>query len=68
MGLGLICSLLAGFRMSSGQHWSWLYILGFTVLTVIIVYVMLDVEYPRAGLIDLESADQLLVNLREHMK
>lgn len=68
LGLGLICSLLAGFRMSSGQHRSWLHILGFTVLTVIIVYVMLDVEYPRAGLIRLESADQFLVNLREHMK
>jgi len=67
-GLGLICSLLAGFRMSSGQHRSCLHILGFTVLTVFFVYVMLDVEYPRAGLIRLESADQLLVNLREHMK
>lgn len=66
--LGLICSLLAGFRMSSGQHRSWLHILGFTVLTVIIVYVMLDVEYPRAGLIRLESADQLLVNLRRSMQ
>ena len=67
-GLGLICSLLAGFRMSSGQHRSWLHILGFTVLTVIIVYVMLDVEYPRAGLIRLESTDQLLANLRDRMK
>jgi len=67
-GLGLICSLLAGFRMSSGQHRSWLHILGFAVLTVTIVYVMLDVEYPRAGLIRLESADQLLVNLRAHME
>jgi hypothetical protein len=68
LGLGLICSLLAGFRMSSGQHRSWLHILGFTVLTVIIVYVMLDVEYPRAGLIRLESADHVLANLRDHMK
>lgn len=67
-GLGLICSLLAGFRMSSGKYRSWLHILGFTVLTVIIVYVMLHVEYPRAGLIRLESADQLLINLRESMK
>jgi hypothetical protein len=67
LGLGFICSLLAGFRMSSGQNRSWLHILGFTVLTVIIVYVMLDVEYPRAGLIRLETADQLLVNLRNHM-
>src|SRR6478752_3634370 len=67
-GLGLICSLLAGFRMSSGQHRSWLHILGFTILTVIIVYVMLDIEYPRTGLIRIESADQLLVKLRETMK
>jgi hypothetical protein len=66
-GLGLICSLLAGYRMAGG-HRSWLHILGFTVITVIIVYVMLDVEYPRAGLIRLESADQLLVDLRASMK
>ena len=67
-GLGLICSLLAGYRMSSAQHRSWLHILGFTVITVIIVYVMLDVEYPRAGLIRLEAANQLLVDLRDGMK
>jgi hypothetical protein len=67
-GLGLICSLLAGFRMSSGQYRSWPHILGFTFLTVIIVYVMLDVEYPRAGLIRLQSADQLMVNTRESIK
>jgi hypothetical protein len=67
-GLGLICSLLAGFRMSSGQYRSWPHILGFTFLTVIIVYVMLDVEYPRAGLIRLQSADQLMLNMRENIK
>jgi hypothetical protein len=67
-GLGLICSLLAGYRMSSGQHRSWLHILGFTVITVVIVYVALDVEYPRAGLLRLESADQMLIDVREGMK
>jgi hypothetical protein len=67
-GLGLICSLLVGYRMASGQNRSWLHIFGFTVMTVIIVYVILDAEYPRAGLIRLETADQLLVKLREGMK
>ena len=66
--LGLICSLLAGYRMSGGQHRSWLHIFGFTVITVIIVYVILDVEYPRTGLIRLDAADQVLVNVRERMK
>ncbi len=67
-GLGLICSLLAGYRMASGQHRSWLHILSLTVFTVIVVYVALDIEYPRAGLIRIEAADQLLVRARERMQ
>jgi hypothetical protein len=67
-GLGLICSLLAGYRMAGGQQRSWLHLLVFTVITVIIVYVMLDIEYPRSGLIRLESGDQLLVDVRQAMK
>jgi len=67
-GLGLLCSLLAGYRMASGRRRSWLHVLSFTIITVVIVYVMLDVEYPRAGLIRLEAADQLLVDTRAAMK
>ena len=67
-GLGLLCSLLAGYRMAIGQHRSWIHILCFTVITVIVVYVILDVEYPRAGLIRLEANDQMLVQVRENMK
>jgi hypothetical protein len=68
LSLGLICSLLAGYRMAIGQRRSWIHILGFTVITVIIVYVILDVEYPRTGLIRIETSDQLLVQARENMK
>jgi hypothetical protein len=67
-GLGLICSLLAGYRMASGQRRSWIHIFGFTVITVIVVYVVLDIEYPRYGLIRLSSTDQVLVDVRESMK
>jgi len=66
--LGLICSLLAGYRMASGQHRSWLHILSFATITVIIVYVIIDVEYPRVGLIRLQAFDQLLVDVRQGMK
>lgn len=66
--LGLICSLLAGYRMAIGQHRSWLHIVSMTVFTVIVVYVTLDIEYPRAGLIRLEAADQVLLKVRERMK
>jgi hypothetical protein len=65
--LGLICALLAGYRMAVGQRRSWLHILSFAVVTVIIVYVIIDVEYPRAGLIRLQAFDQLLVDVRNSM-
>jgi hypothetical protein len=67
-GLGLVCSLLAGYRMSASSLRSWIHILGFTTITVAVVYVTLDVEYPRTGLFRLESADQLFLELREGMK
>jgi hypothetical protein len=66
--LGLICALLAGYRMSSTLERSWIHILAFTIITVVTVYVILDIEYPRAGLIRLEASDQVLVSLRESMK
>jgi hypothetical protein len=68
LGLSLICSLLAGYRMSFGQRRSWLHILSFVFMTVITVYVILDIEYPRAGLIRLEVPDQLLLNIRDRMR
>jgi len=65
--LGLMCSLLAGYRMSTGLHRSWLHILSFALITVIVIYVIIDVEYPRAGLIRLQAFDQALVEVRAGM-
>ena len=66
--LGVNCSVLAGYRIAAGGHRSLLHVFGFAVMMVIIVFVTLDVEYPRAGLIRLESPDQLLLNIRETLK
>src|SRR5436190_3218049 len=66
--LGLICSLLAGYRIAGSSHRSWLHIFGFSLMTVVIVFVTVDVEYPRAGLIRLESQDEMLLNVRQSLK
>lgn len=66
--LGLICSLLAGYRMSIGPKRSWMHILGFTVMTVVITFVILDIEFPRSGLIRLAHSEQAMLELRERMK
>jgi len=66
--LGLICSLLAGYRMAVGPNRSWLHILSFLLITVTIIYVIIDVEYPRAGLIRLANFDQVLIDVRTRME
>ncbi len=65
--LALMCALLAGYRMAAGQHRSWLHILSFAIITAIVVYVIIDVEYPRTGLIRLQTFDDVLANVRQGM-
>jgi hypothetical protein len=65
--LGLACSLLAGYGMAAGPR-SWLHLLGFTAITVITVFVILDIEYPRQGLFRADAYDQALIDLRENMR
>jgi hypothetical protein len=65
--LGLACSMLAGYGMAASRR-SWPHILGFAVVTVITVFVVLDIEYPRRGLFRADAYDQVLIDLREGMK
>ena len=67
-GLGLGCSLVAGYGMAGSKQRSWIHMIVFAAMTAVTVYVILDVEYPRFGLIRVDAADQVLVELRESMK
>ena len=40
----------------------------FTMITVLTIYVILDIEYPRLGFIRIDAIDHLLVDLRAGMK
>jgi uncharacterized membrane protein len=66
--LSLTSALLAGFGMAGGKSRSWVHILAFAAVVATTVYVILDLEYPRLGLIRVDSADAVLVELRESMK
>ncbi len=45
----------------------WLHMLAFAAMMTIVVYVILDIEYPRMGLISVETVDRVLVELRQSM-
>ena len=66
-GLALAASLLAGHGMSGSRLRIWFHMLGFAVVIAVVVYVILDIEYPRLGLIRVDSFDQALIDLRESM-
>ena len=65
--LALVCALMSGYGMASSSQRSWLHIAGFAVIMSTTVYVILDLEYPRLGLIRLEEFDQVLVDVRSSM-
>jgi hypothetical protein len=64
----LISSFLAGAGMAGGKTRSWLHILGFAAMLAMTMYVILDLEYPRLGLIRVDASDQAMVELRQSMK
>lgn len=66
--LGLGCSLLAGYDMADIRSPSWTHRLAFAAIMSLTFYVILDLEYPRQGLIRLDAADAVLVDLRQGMK
>jgi len=64
-GLALISALLAGFGMAGGKMRSWIHMVGLAAILAGTVYVIVDIEYPRLGLIHVEAFDQALVDLRQ---
>ena len=67
--LALVCSLLAGYGMAVSNQRSWLHILAFCLVAVITVFVILEIEYPRIGVLNVErSYDQVLIDLRTSME
>lgn len=56
-----------------GEIWgqavgSWVHMLGLAVALAAALYVILDMEYPRLGLIQVSAFDQALVDLRQSMQ
>jgi hypothetical protein len=66
--LALACSLLAGYSMAGAKSRSLVHSLGFAVILTLTVYVILDLEFPRVGLIRIDAADQILADVRQSMK
>ena len=65
--LALMSALLAGHGMASGRERSWVHVLCFATIIAATVYVIVDMEYPRFGMIRVDAVDQVLKDLRQSM-
>jgi hypothetical protein len=63
-GTALAAALFAGYALSSAVTRNRLYTVGFAGCVSLAVYVVIELEYPRLGLIRASSMDQTLVDLR----
>ena len=59
-------ALLAGYAMAAAGR-SWLHMVSFVAVLALTVWVILDLEFPRAGFIRLDSFDQAMVDVRQSM-
>jgi hypothetical protein len=66
--LSLIGSLLVGYNISVNKNRRWLHSLAFAAITSLTVFVVLELEFPRRGLVRVDDADRVLVELRQSMK
>lgn len=66
--LALASAVLAGYGMAASQTRSWVHILEFAAIMAVTVYIIVDLEHPRLGLIRVDAFDQVLVDLRNSMK
>lgn len=63
--LAFVAAILAGYQMAGANRRSWLHITIFSITLTLAIYVIIDLEYPRSGVIRLESADEVLQDLRK---
>lgn len=65
--LTLACSLFAGYEMAARRNLNMLHSVGFALVLAATVYVIIDLEYPRVGMIRMTDSDEVLADLRQTM-
>jgi len=67
-GLTLVCSFLVGYNLGDSVRRNWLHVLTFALLFSLTLYVIIDMEYPRMGLIRVTAMDRVLEDVRDSMR
>lgn len=61
-------ALFAGYGIASKSTRNWLYMIGVAATISVAVYVIIELEYPRLGLVRIDDMDRALAELRAAMR
>jgi len=64
ISLVFLCALVSGYSGAGSARKGWFHILVFSAAISISIYLSIDFEYPRLGLIRVDAHDHVLVDLR----
>ena len=66
-GLALLCAFLVGYDVSGVRTSTWHYAFTFPFTMTAMIWVILDVEYPRLGINRVQQLEDLLVSLLKNV-
>jgi hypothetical protein len=66
--LALVCAWLIGYAMGGAAGVNWVHVIGYAAMVTLTIYVIIDFEYPRFGLMRLEFAQDALKDVRDSMR
>jgi hypothetical protein len=61
-------ALFAGYGIASKSTRNWLYMIGVAATISVAVYAIIELEYPRLGLVRIDDMDRALSELRAGMR
>ncbi len=67
VGLAVLSGFLAGYSTASSQSKLSLHILSYVAITAFTIYIIIDLEFPRVGMIRVDSFDKILQDVRDQM-
>lgn len=68
IGIALVSALLAGRAMASDAHRPWIRSVLYALTITATIFIIIDMEYPRAGIIRVDAFDAALVDVRAGMR
>jgi hypothetical protein len=68
VALALLGGFLVGYTSAETKQKRPIHSICYVVLTTVIIYVIINIEYPRMGIVDMDAFDKVLIQVRQRIE